>query len=340
MSGLSALSALAVQAFGALGEFVLLRTAERTVRAYAPEQESTVRAHAAAARRRLAAGRRTWDAIAASALLLDAVRHLLIASKVAADAAVDEASLTAKDLADAMPPLPPEPSASRLTVAASDDERVRAAVASSDALYLDRLDPAEGARTRIALERAASMLRRRVEARSAVNIRGTRWGRVAGLALLVVYLGVTAARAVFLPKNVALGKPVHPSSSRHGDGKELVDGELATVPGVFTNVEEAPSAVIDLMDVYALDEVRVHNRLDQAFDDCLPLAVEVSTDGSSYREIGRRDAHFAADPPWVVAGNHVPARYVRVKVLHRGYLALSEVEVFGKKAPPHPTTGK
>jgi hypothetical protein len=338
MSGLSA-SALAVQAaYGTVRELVLLRAAERTVRAYTAGQQSTVRAHAVAARRRIAAGRRAWDAVAASALLLEAVRHFLIASRVAADPGVDEASLAPKDLADAMPRLAPEPS--RREASPSDEERVRAALASSDPLYLDRLDPVEGARTRIALERAASLLSRNVEARSAANIRGTRWGRIAALALVVVYLGVTAARAVLLPKNVALGKPVHPSSSRHGDGKELVDGELATVPGVYTNVEESPSVVIDLMEAFALDEVRVHNRLDAAFDDCLPLAVEASTDGVSYQEVGRRDAHFAADPPWVVAGRRIPVRYVRVKVLHRGYLALSEVEVFGRKLPAHPTTGK
>jgi hypothetical protein len=331
MSGLSA-------AYGTVREFVLLRKAERTVRAYAPAQESLVRAHAVAARRRLAAGRRTWDTAAASALLLEAVRHLLIASRVAADAGTDGASLTAQDLVDALPPVPPE--TSRAQASPTDDERVRAALASRDPLHLDRLEPEQLARTRVALERAASLLSRRVETRTAANIRGNRWGRIAALVLVALYLGVVVTRAVLLPKNIALGKPVHPSSSRHGDGKELVDGELATVPGVFTNVEESPSAVIDLLDVYAIDEVRVHNRLDQAFDDCLPLAVEISTDGVSYKDVGQRDAHFAADPPWIVALHRAPARYVRMRVLHRGYLALSEVEVLGKKLPEHPTTGK
>jgi hypothetical protein len=176
------------------------------------------------------------------------------------------------------------------------------------------------------------MLAGTVEYRTALNVRATRWGRFAALGLMVLYGLGTGAAAIWLPKNVALDKPVHVSSSRHGTGHELVDGELATAPGVWTNVEDSPSATIDLLVPHVLDEIRVHNRLDQAFDDCLPLAVETSLDGVAFTELARRDQHFAADPPWTIDAHHTTARYVRIKVLRRSYLALSEVEVIGKKA--------
>ncbi len=271
-------------AFGSLREYFALRRAEQTVRGYEARQQARVRAHAAAAGTRRSAGRRVWQAVPAAALLLESVRHYLLASLAARDASFDESAPTNDELAAALPPLPPDPA--RPDATPPDDERVRAALSSTDSLYFDRQTREDAARTRVALERAASLLAGHVEARSLVNIRGTRWGRRAGMALLALYGAVLAGRAVFLPKNVALDKPVHPSSSRHGTGQELVDGELDTVPGVLTGMEESPNAVIDLMDTYAIDEVRVHNRLDQAFDDCLPLAVELSVDGVTTRESG------------------------------------------------------
>ncbi|MGH7436671.1 MAG: hypothetical protein ACRENE_13440, partial [Polyangiaceae bacterium] len=185
-----------------------------------------------------------------------------------------------------------------------------------------------------ALEGAASRLANGVEARSLLNLRATRWGRRAAAALLALCLVGSLAAARWLPRNVALEKPVHPSSSRHGDGHELVDGEVATVPGVFTNVEESPSVVIDLVDTYAVDEIRVKNRIDQSFDDSLPMVVEVSADGAAFKQLARRDEHFAADPPWIIKAKREPVRLVRIKVMKRGYLALSEVEVYGKKLEP------
>jgi hypothetical protein len=295
-------------------EFFGLRRAEDTVAAYRPAQQERVQAHAAAAARRLRAGRRTLDDLAAAVLLRDAVRLYLRAWDAAHDAAHSGA-------------------------APSPDARVQAALSAEDPLLFDRLSREELALTRVALEQAAATLAGKVEARSLLNLRVTRWGRRAAVVVSAVYVLGSIAAAHLLPKNVALEKPVHPSSSRHGDGHELVDGEIATVPGVLTNVEESPSVVIDLVDTYAVDEIRVHNRIDQAFDDSLPLVVEVSADGATFKQLGRRDDHFAADPPWTLKTHREPARLVRIKVMKRGYLALSEVEVYGKKLetkPAHP----
>ncbi len=162
-------------------------------------------------------------------------------------------------------------------------------------------------------------------------MRGTRWGRWAALALMALYICFVTLRSKVWPKNIALGKLVNDSSQYAGDGHELVDGELGAVPGVRTNTEESPSAVIDLGREYRIDRVSVYNRLDGWFDDCLPLLVELSVDGARYNELARRDQHFGTDPPWTVDGRRELARYVRLRVARRGYLALSEVEVFGRQ---------
>ncbi len=316
-------------ALDSVREFFVLRRAEQTVAAYEPAQRRLVQAHAAGARQRLAAARRTVPDVPAAVLLVEAVRHFLLATRAARGAGVAVGAAGGADLAGEVPVLPSDPG--RPDASPADDERVRAALAASDPLHFDRLSPEDAARSRAALERAASFLARVVEARSLANVRATRWGRIAALGVVAVYAALSAAAAIWLPRNVALERPVHPSSTRHGDGHELVDGEIATVPGVLTNVEDSPSATIDLGEPYALDKVKVYNRIDQAFDDSLPLAVEISLDGATYKLLERRDAHFSADPPWVVAAHHEPARFVRLKVMKHGYLALSEVEVYGKK---------
>jgi hypothetical protein len=327
------MTSTSTQAPGALAsirEFFALRRAEQTVRAYEPEQHRRIQAHTEAARRRLAVGRRTVDDVAAAATLREAVLHSLLATHAARSRDVSR-EIAGPDLVASLPTLPADPT--RPDAVPSDDGRVRGALSARDPLYFDRLSPQDVARTRAALERAAAMLAGRVEARSLINVRATRIGRLAALVVIGVYSIGAAAAAAWLPRNVARDKPVHLSSSRRGDGKELVDGEIATVPGVYTNVEESPSATIDLGDVFAIDQIRVYNRIDHAFDDSLPLDVELSTDGLKFKPLARRDDHFSADPPWIVTVHHEPARFVRVRVLKRGYLALSEVEVYGKKLP-------
>jgi hypothetical protein len=309
-------------------EFFTLRRAEETVRAYAPAQHARVRDHADAADRRLWSGRRVTQAVPAAILLRGAVIHSLYAAACAADPGADLDSL---DLAGAMPPLPPDPARPRAEP--TDDARVRAALSSSDPLYFDHLSAEDAERARWALDRAASLVRRRVEARTLGNVRGTRWGRLAAILLVIGYATFAITRAFVMPKNIALGKPVHPSSRKHNppDGHELVDGEIGSSFGIHTNTEDNPNVVIDLQARYWIDSVRVYNRVDGWYDDSLPLVVELSQDGTTWDEIGRRTEHFDASPPWVVAGRGKPAQFVRVRVARKSYLALSEVEVFGKK---------
>jgi hypothetical protein len=324
---MSALSSLA-GSLTPIHEFFTLTRAERAIRAYAPAQQARVQEHAEAASRRLVSGRRVTQAVPAAVLLRDAVTLYLYAAACARDAAAD---LDAFDLAAAMPTLPPDPARPRAEP--TDDARVRAALASNDPLYFDRLSAEDAERTRWALDRATTLVRRGVEARSLTHVRGARWGRLAAVLLLIGYATFAITRAVVFPKNIALGKPVHPSSRKHNppDGHELVDGELGTSFGIHTNVEESPSVIIDLQARYWIDSIKVYNRVDGWYDDSLPLVVELSQDGSKWDELARREEHFDASPPWVINGRGKPAQFVRIRVGRKSYLALSEVEVYGKK---------
>jgi hypothetical protein len=308
----------------AIAEFFTLRRAERTVRAYVPVQSARVRKHVQAAETRLRAGRRVTDPTAAAVLVREAVLQYLIAMEASRDAAAPEGA------AAPFPALPPDPARPRADP--SDDARVRAAITSRDPLYFDGLPSEDVERARWALDRAASMLRRNVESRTLVAVRGTRWGRAAAVVVLVLWGALTFARAKLLPKNVAYGKPVHPSSLAEmpPSGRELVDGETGASFGVKTREEDNPNVVIDLEGIYWIGTIKVHNRVEGWFDDCLPLVVELSRDGNTWEEIARRDRHFDANPPWVVDVGGRGARFVRLRVARRSYLALSEVEVYGK----------
>lgn len=308
-------------------EFFTLRRAERAVRAYAPAQSARVRTHVGAAERRLRAGRRVADATIAAVLLREAVVQYLRALEAARDPQAPEGA------AAPFPELSTDPARPRAEP--SDDARVRAALASQDALYFDGLSPEDVGRARWALDRGASMLRRRVESRSLVAVRGTRWGRLAAIAILALWGAVAYSRAKLLPKDIAYGKPVHPSSLAESPptGRELVDGETGASFGVKTREEENANVVIDLEGLYWIDTIKVHNRVDGWFDDCLPLIVEISRDGTKWEEVARRDRHFDANPPWVVPVGGRGARFVRLRVARHSYLALSEVEVYGKLAP-------
>jgi hypothetical protein len=310
-------------------EFFELRSAEQVVRGYSPAQLASVRLHFEAAESRYFAGRRLGPGLPAAVLLRQAVALYVLAAAYGRDGGVDPSGV---DIGAELPAVPPDPT--RPEPEGADARRLRAAFASDDdGLYLDRLPAGEIDRLRGALERAAVILRRRVEARSLAKVQRTRWARLIVGGALFAFVLYQATRAALAPVNVAKGKPVTYSSLEPAlaDAQGLTDGEVGTSFGVHTRNEESPHVDIDLIDQYRVETVKVHNRADGWFDDCLPLVVELSVDGKVYNEIGKREEHFDAEPPWIVDGHSEPARYVRLLLPRKGYIALSEVEVFGKK---------
>jgi hypothetical protein len=314
--------------FAPVRSFFLLDNARRTIAAYTPDQHARVAQLKAAGDARLAAGRRTPMSIASCLLLRDAVAIFARARAAARDASLDDAALAGLDCASEVTPLSPDPLDGR----EGDAQRVREALVASDPLYFDRLEPAALARLRIALERSARALRGGVEARSLLHVKALRWGRIAAVVVVAMY-GLWLLARTRLPRNVAVGKPVKLSSYRVNppDGHELATGRPGYTYSAHTNVEDSPNIVIDLQGEYRIDRVEVYNRADGWWDDCLPLVIELSRDGASYTELGRRETHFGFDDPWVTGGGGKVARFVRARVARRSYLALRRLAVFGKK---------
>jgi len=313
-------------------EFFTLEGAERAARAHSPSRLARVHAYFEAAERRLSAGRRIAAAVAASRLIREAIVCYLHASRAGGEGDDNpDSALPWDDLARVMPRLPPDPT--RPDAEPTDDARVRAALAARDILFFDRLSSEDAERTRWALERAAALLRAGGEVPRLSRVRQARWERALVAAVALAFGVTTTVRARRASWNVALHKPVTASSVKAVPAHEqsIVDGNLGWSYGVLTDTEANPTVTIDLVDVYRIERVLVHNRRDGQFDDCLPLVVETSTDGSHFREVDRRDRHFDAEPPWVVFAGGEPGRYVRLRVARRSYLALSEVEVFGTK---------
>jgi hypothetical protein len=317
--------------FAPVRSFLLLENARRTIAAYTPDQRARVAQLTASGDARLAAGRRTPMPIASCLLLREAVAMFARARAAARDARLDDAALAALDCASEVTPLSPDPLDGR----EGDAQRVREALVVSDPLFFDRLEPAALARLRIALERAARALRGGVEARSLLHVKALRWGRIAALVVVAMY-GLWLLVRTRLPRNVAVGKPVklssqHPHAVSPPDGHDLATGRTGYTYAAATNVEDSPNIVIDLQGEYVIDRVEVYNRADGWWDECLPLVVELSRDGTGYSELGRRETHFDFNDPWVAAGGGKVARFVRARVARRGYLALGRLAVFGKK---------
>jgi hypothetical protein len=311
-------------------EFFTLARAERTSRACSPQQRVRIQTYCDAAERRWRSARCLSEAAPAAMLLRDAVACYLAAAVSAGNSEPLGHEPSNSELAASMVALAPEPD--RAGAVPSDDSRVRAAIEASDPLYFDRLSAEELARTRWALERAVAMLRG-IEKRDTATIRMTRWGRRGAVVVCSCYAIFASIHAATAPRNVALGKPVTPSSVWYPApaGETIVDDDLGTSFGVHTKIEESANVVIDLLDTYPIEEVRVHNRMDGWFDEGLPLVVELSTDRAKFVEIDRRDTHFDGHPPWIASANGALARYVRVRCAGKAYVALSEVEVMTKK---------
>jgi hypothetical protein len=312
-----------------LREFFLLEGAERTIAAYTPEQHARVAELCAAGDERLRVAVTTTPDVEACLLLRDALASFTLARAVARDAGLDETALARMDCATEIPALGPDP----LDGSEGRTELVQRALATTDRLYLDRLDAAKLGRLRVALEQAARVMRRGMEARSHFQLQAVGWARLAAVALLVIP-GAWLLGSAWGPQNVAVGKPVHVSSSgRDGlDGKDLATGRLGFTYAVQTGEEASPNVVIDLEAEYAIDRLEVFNRADGWWGDCLPLVLELSHDGHTYVELARREDYFGFDKPWVVRAGGQTSRFVRARVA-RGdsYLALGRLRVIGRK---------
>lgn len=154
--------------------------------------------------------------------------------------------------------------------------------------------------------------------------------RIAALVLILIgpLAVVWLMTAAPVPtKNLAAGKPVTPSSQYKLDyypPEKLVDGDRDEI-GFHTDLEDNPKVTIDLLRPETVSRMVVVNRQDMLQERAVPLIIETSEDGTTYRPFARRDEEFMV---WEAKGQPVRARYVRLWVPKRIEFHLNEVEIY------------
>jgi hypothetical protein len=143
--------------------------------------------------------------------------------------------------------------------------------------------------------------------------------------LAVVGGAVTGIQRAMLKPDLAAGKPWRASSSLD-TCKPLEHSCTSTRTDIFFHtVEEAePWLEIDLGRPTSFSVVDVTNRSDCCPDRAVPLAIEVSNDRTTWREVARRKETFSE---WRAKFKSQQARYVRLRVLRRTLLHLEKVAV-------------
>lgn len=304
----------AVRAFlVGLREVFWLENAEERARALGTAERERRQRFSAAARARRAVARKSSSAPVAVVLLRDALELALRAPH--ADGDFDLVTALERARLD-----------TRMPNATS---RVLELLVLDSPLAVDDLSFAEAESLREAFDDCVAAALGEARAPSVFSVRALRIGRALGAVLLVAWVVSSYVRTHFLVHNVALGKLVT-SSPLRGESPtpdHLVDGRTRGTYGLATTEVEHPFVDIDLEQTYVLDHVVVYNRGDGWFDDSLPLVLSVSDNGVRFEEIARRDDHFVT---WRVDLGQRRERVVRLSMPHHGYIALNEVEVYGR----------
>ncbi len=324
-----------------LRESLTLREAEQRARVFTPEQSARLGQLYDAALERLRSARDLRDATrigAASAIYREALllgpRTLLFAwdpsrpvDSVGPDTAWQE--LEARLIA----PQPDPRFVDRKGRRVRAFEDARALALQPDLLFLDRMRPVEALRQLDAAHDTLTRLLLTVEARSVRAIRRSRLLRFATLFLVLIGAVIGLVLWITSPDNVALHKPAQASSYWPGSppADALVNGATESPWGSATQKGPDQWFQVDLLAEYRISRVVVFNRSDVSGRDSVPLAVEFSTDGKSFHEVGRFVGRATPAERWVLPGGGKPARYIRLKKLDLRGLALTEIEVYGSK---------
>ncbi len=181
------------------------------------------------------------------------------------------------------------------------------------------------------LEHLEALVRRMGGPRAPSATRGVpRWFWIGVAAFTMVLAGAGSAyawRAAHAPKsvNLARGRHVEASSQfRDFQPKGVVDGSESGI-GVHTARQEEPWVTVDLGAPKPIHEIVVFNSTHCCMGRVVPLALEVSEDGKSWRTVARQDEVFRK---WRADFAPTQARYVRARVLRTSLLHLSEIEVY------------
>jgi len=155
-----------------------------------------------------------------------------------------------------------------------------------------------------------------------------RWvlGGFAALAVAAATLGAVQLWGWWrAPPDLAEGRPWSTSSS--AAACEPREGRCAgehTRVLFYTREEPRPWYQVDLGQLRAFTWVTVRNRGDALLERAIPLVLEVSDDGATWREVARRAERFDR---WEARFPQVTARYLRARVDRQSVLHLEGVEV-------------
>jgi hypothetical protein len=209
-------------------------------------------------------------------------------------------------------------------------QRSRSLLMSADPLELDRLDRDGPSHIIEELEATSRWLTSLVDARSPTELKWIRGFRVGITIVGAVALLVMLLLRITAPKNIALGKPATASSYMFSTiAAAAVDGAKNGTFGFHSELEESPWWSVDLGRPFAVTKVQVFGRGDGHNDQSVPLALEVSDDGTAYQQIALRNEAFSEFDPWIVQPPALVTRYLRLQTMRRSYLVLGEVEVHG-----------
>jgi hypothetical protein len=175
------------------------------------------------------------------------------------------------------------------------------------------------------IERVAEHLLKQAQSRESQLERAhmLRIGRV--LLIIVPVLLLLVAFAYRYNRNLAEGAPWTTSSSLFDCHPERSECGGASTQILFhTRQEESPWFQYDFGKPLEFSSVKIRNRSDYGPELAVPLVVELSDDGSKYREVARRNEVFST---WAPSFGLQHARYLRVRALHKTYLHLEAIEV-------------
>ena len=315
----------------------LLREAE-TIAARVPEAIAArvVELHAVAVRH-LAAGEGLtgWE-MTPSALLLQR-EGLQILAKAARLQSADGDANGAGSADESLPPA--FAALARVTGAVPPPHAVETmtSLMAGASLEWAALAPDELMAFRLRVDECVRWLRGVVDPRTPRRIRFVRSMRIAAALVataLVLGWGVTS---LLSSKNIALHRPVStsgvwPLSPSSKDGSGAVNGIVESTHGVHTVPGTFAWIRVDLQESFRVSSVKIYNRGEESFqDEGLPLILETSQDGIIYKLVETKTTHFSQSSPWQASLDGARVRYVRIRNARPTYIALSEIEIYGRR---------
>lgn len=195
---------------------------------------------------------------------------------------------------------------------------------------LDGLDASEVphvlALAREAHTRALDMLE--VDSRAEEGLVRRRQLAIGSFAVMVCLVASIVGRLGMMssgPVDLAAGKPFSTSSKWAECHPEKYEcGGYPTRILFHTNSEPSPWYQVDFGTPTTFSSATVLNRQDMAMPLAVPLVVEVSDDGKTFREVARRNEVFTS---WLATFPPQTARYFRLRVDRLSTLHLESVQV-------------